>query len=346
MLFEKVAAHGGVAYQCLLFDNVTVAPEEYLDSEAFPMPPASGNYSVQISGVSDDGTASLVMSGSNIPGDDNIAEVSGGSIQTGITAITGDALYTFSLNGVVYPRVRIKNTSTTDPITLTVWLGIEAQEGNIDPSDYTTHIPCSVVQRKVKHKYRDDVSEIRLLDAINDCLRDIATDTEYFRDSVVLSLSTTTDEYKIADDLVSISEVYAGNGVKLEPITKSKAAEGASVGWETEQGTVEHFMTEGVTIGSIRPYPLPDTETQSLTVHYVNSPSPVEYLTEYIPVDRIYTKAIVDYVVAQLYGDDNDMYDQRKERDRLAEYFQGKSRITAQAAVNSYATITMPYRVI
>lgn len=343
-MFEKISAHGGVAYRCLLFDNVTVAPEEYLDSESFPMPAASGRYSLQVSGVSDSGIADLVSSGSNIPGEDGIVEIANGTIHTDITLATGNALYPFSLTGVIYPRVRIKNTSTTDPITLTAWLGIAAQEGNNDPADYTTHIPCYDIQRKVRQKYKDDVSGARFLDAINDCLRDIATDTEYFRDSVVIPLTTKTDVYKIADDLVAITDVFDGDGVRLGSITKQQAAIGTSAGWEKEQGTVEYFMTEGIAMGSIRPYPLPDNETQSLTVSFINSPAPIEYLTQYIPVDRVYAKAIVDYVVAQLYGDDNDMYDMRKERDKLAEYFKGKSKIISQAAVNSYAEITMPYR--
>lgn len=345
MQFEKITAHGGTSYRCLLFDNVTVAASDYLDSEAFPMPASKGEHALHITAISDGGTARFVGSGSNTPGDDDVIVVSGMSdIATGRTAALGPSLHTFTLTGVAYPRIRLVNTSALEPITVTVHLSITAVEGNIDPTDYTSHIACSDVQRQVAHRYKGNVSEQRLIDVINELMRDIGLKTKYFRGTREIALSTSQDKYKISDDLRMIEQVYDADGALLYPITMEAAARESSGPWWELQGTVDRFMVDGVAPGSIRPYPLPDNETQTLTVRYVEVPSPINYLTEYIPIHRMFMKVVIDYIVAQLYADENDAIDLQKERYRMLSYFSGRNEIVSQAAGNAQGNHEMSYR--
>lgn len=345
MQFEKITALGGTMYRCLLFDNVTVAANDYIDSEAFPMPASNGDYSIHITAISDDGSATFVGSGSNIPGDEDVVLISGMSdIAAGRTAVGGPSLHYFTLTGVLYPRIRLVNTSTTDPITITAYLSIKAEESSEDPTDYTSHIACSDVQRQVKRRYKSPVKDQDLIDILNELLRDIALKTEYFRSERTISLSTTTDTYKVCDDLRKIKYVYDGTGSPIPAITIEQAARDADDAWWSRQGTIERFMVDGVPLGHIRPYPLPDSETQEMTVRYIYAPAPISYLTEYLPIERMFTKVVVDYVAAQLYADENDTIDLSKERYRMLSYFTGRNDIVSYAAGNASESHEMGYR--
>lgn len=345
MEFVKIVAHGGVTYRCLLFDNVTVAADDIIDSEAFPMPAANGNYSLQITAVNDDGAADFVVSGSNIPGDGDIVVVSGlADIASGRTALLGPSLHIFNLTGIAYPRVRIVNTSSTDPITVTAYLAMEADEESTDPTDYTVHIACSDIQRQVSRRYKSPVAEQDMLDILNDAVRDIGLHTNYFRSSTTISLSTVQDTYRVHDDVKMVTAVYETAGTPIDPITIEDAARDSSEAWYELQGTVKRYITDGMPVGSIRPYPLPDDEDQTLTVYFIYIPSPLNYLTEYIPIERMHTKVIVDYVCAQLYADENDTIDLRKEQAHLIKYFDGLAKLNGRSSTNATATHEMKYR--
>lgn len=345
MVFEKITALGGTAYRCLLFDNVTVAADDFLDSEAFPMPAATGEYSIQITSITDDGVADFICTGSNIPGDDDIVVITGGDpIAEDQDNTSGSSLIPFTINGVLYPRIRIVNTSATDPITITAYLAIAASNPNDDPTDYSTHIPLSELRRRVQRRYKSPVAEHDFLDIVNDLLRDIGMKSEYFRGSTTLSLSTNIDEYRISDDLRRIEKVFNADGALLQRVTRDYAAQQYGSPWWVTQGTVDSYMVDGVTVGCIRPFPLPDTEDQTLTVHYIEVPAPISYMTAYIPVHRMFTNILVDYITAQLYADENDSIDLRKEQYRMLSYFKGRDEIISQAAGNASENHGMPYR--
>lgn len=345
MVFEKVTALGGTAYRCLLFDSVTVAAGDFLDSEAFPMPAATGEYSLHITSITDDGAANFICTGSNIPGESDIEVVAGASpIAEGQTSASAPSLVPFTLMGVLYPRVRIVNTSATDPITVTAYLAIAAVSPDNDPTDYTTHIAVSDLLRRVKRRYKSPVADMDFLDIVNDLLRDIALKSEYFRSQRTVNLSTAVDEYRVSDDLRWIEKVYNAKGALLPKVSRDYAARQHGAPWWTVQGTVDAYMVDGVTVGCIRPFPLPDTEDQTLTVHYIEAPSPISYMTAYVPIHRMFTNVLVEYITAQLYADENDSIDLRKEQYRMLSYFKGRIDITAQAASNASGEHNMPYR--
>lgn len=162
---------------------------------------------------------------------------------------------------------------------------------------------------------------------INDGVRECAVENDLLQKTATSTVTSGVDEYALPTDILRLHSVKYDNQrlpvLTLEEFDNQWTTDG------TDSGTPINCL---IWAGNVRLFPTPDNSTSTLQIDYIHDAAQVTLATDEIPLPVGYHRRIVDYCLAQVAEQDDDM---EKYQLKMAEFQTGVQKIKDQGEANA-----------
>jgi len=157
-------------------------------------------------------------------------------------------------------------------------------------------------------KIAGDIDVLQFSDAdiftwINDAAKECASDNQLLQKDATTTVTLGVNEYNLPEDILKLHSVRY-NTEKLNLVTMNEFDNTISGYGSNEKGTP---LVGYVWAGKLKLFPIPDNSTEKIVVSYTRSPVEVIAVSDAIDLPTMYHRRIVDYCLAMVAEQDDDM---------------------------------------